>query len=109
MAERLIVGVSGASGVPLAVEQLRQLREKQPKTETHLVVSRDGVRTPAVTEGRPQPMNPIWFYSFFLLISIAIPKASRARETTSSMANTNTLIQEVPLTSSRERKQPQEK
>lgn len=39
MAERLIVGVSGASGAPLAVELLRQLAA-HPEIETHLVVSR---------------------------------------------------------------------
>lgn len=45
MAERLIVGVSGASGAPLAVELLRQLREEQPELETHLVVTRGGEMT----------------------------------------------------------------
>ena len=40
MAKRLIVGVSGASGAPIAVELLRQLREHHPGIETHLVVSR---------------------------------------------------------------------
>ena len=45
MAERLIVGVSGASGAPLAVELLRQLRDSHPEIETHLVVSRGGALT----------------------------------------------------------------
>ena len=45
MAERLIVGVSGASGAPLAVELLRQLHDDHPEIETHLVVSRGGALT----------------------------------------------------------------
>lgn len=40
MADRLIIGVSGASGAPIAVELLRQLRENHPEIETHLIVSR---------------------------------------------------------------------
>ncbi len=40
MAERLIIGMSGASGAPLAVELLRQLHDRCPQIETHLVVSR---------------------------------------------------------------------
>lgn len=40
MADRLIIGVSGASGAPIAVELLRQLRENHPEVETHLIVSR---------------------------------------------------------------------
>lgn len=40
MADRLIIGVSGASGAPIAVELLRQLRDNHPEIETHLVVSR---------------------------------------------------------------------
>lgn len=38
--QRLIVGMSGASGAPLAVELLRQLRASCPEVETHLVVTR---------------------------------------------------------------------
>ena len=45
MAERLIVGVSGASGAPLTVELLRQLHDSHPEVETHLVVSRGGALT----------------------------------------------------------------
>lgn len=45
MAKRLIVGVSGASGAPLAVELLRQLHENFPEIETHLVVTRGGELT----------------------------------------------------------------
>lgn len=37
---RLIVGMSGASGAPLTVELLRQLHDRHPEVETHLVVSR---------------------------------------------------------------------
>ncbi len=40
MADRLIVGMSGASGAPLAVELLRQLHARCPQIEAHLVVSR---------------------------------------------------------------------
>ena len=39
MKQRIVVGVSGASGMPLAVEVLNQLR-RQPDVETHLVLSR---------------------------------------------------------------------
>ena len=39
MKHRIVVGVSGASGMPLAVEVLDQLR-RQPDVETHLVLSR---------------------------------------------------------------------
>lgn len=45
MAERLIVGISGASGAPLAVELLRQLHDGHSEIETHLVVSRGGALT----------------------------------------------------------------
>ena len=38
MKERLIVGISGASGMPLAIELLRQLKG-QEQIETHLVCS----------------------------------------------------------------------
>lgn len=45
MVKRLIVGVTGASGAPLAVELLRELREHHPEVETHLVVTRSGELT----------------------------------------------------------------
>lgn len=45
MDKRLIVGVSGASGAPLAVELLRQLRDNHPEVETHLIVTRGGEMT----------------------------------------------------------------
>lgn len=38
MSKRIVVGVTGASGAALALETLRQLRERG--AETHLVVSR---------------------------------------------------------------------
>ncbi|MCD8321322.1 MAG: UbiX family flavin prenyltransferase [Oscillospiraceae bacterium] len=45
MAERLIIGMSGASGAPLAVELLRQLHVRCPQIETHLVISRGAEMT----------------------------------------------------------------
>lgn len=45
MGRRLIVGVSGASGGPLAVELLRQLHERHPEVETHLIVTKGGAMT----------------------------------------------------------------
>lgn len=45
MDKRLIVGVSGASGAPLAVELLRQLRDNHPEVETHLIVTKGGELT----------------------------------------------------------------
>ncbi|MGN0983947.1 MAG: UbiX family flavin prenyltransferase [Gemmiger sp.] len=45
MAERLVVGVSGASGAPLAVALLRRLRAQFPGVESHLVMSRGAALT----------------------------------------------------------------
>lgn len=45
MVKRLIVGMSGASGAPLTVELLRQLRAAHPEIESHLVVTRGGEMT----------------------------------------------------------------
>ena len=42
--KRLVVGISGASGSVLALELLKTLRE-MPDWETHLVISKGGVRT----------------------------------------------------------------
>ena len=42
---RLVVGVSGASGSPLAVELLRQLHTSCPEVETHLIVTKGGAMT----------------------------------------------------------------
>lgn len=44
MAERLIIGITGASGAPLAVELLRQL-QNVPELETHVILSRCGELT----------------------------------------------------------------
>ena len=38
MKKRLVIGMSGASGAPLAVELLRQMK-KQEAWETHLVMT----------------------------------------------------------------------
>ena len=45
MVNRLIVGMSGASGAPLTVELLRQLQNRHPEVETHLIVTRGGEMT----------------------------------------------------------------
>jgi len=45
MAERIIIGMSGASGAPLTVELLRQLHQRHPEVETHLVVTRSAALT----------------------------------------------------------------
>ena len=42
--KRLIIGITGASGAPLAVELLRQL-QKQPAVETHVILSQCGELT----------------------------------------------------------------
>lgn len=43
MKKRLIVGISGASGVPIAIELLRALRHTD--VESHLIISRGGMCT----------------------------------------------------------------
>ena len=53
MGKRLIVGVSGASGAPLAVELLRQLHDCHPEVETHLVVTTGGEMTLRQETGMP--------------------------------------------------------
>lgn len=45
MVKRLIIGMSGASGVPLTVELLRRLHSRCPELETHLIVTRGGEMT----------------------------------------------------------------
>lgn len=45
MAKRLIIGMSGASGAPLTVELLRQLRGRHPEIETHLIVTKGAEMT----------------------------------------------------------------
>ena len=51
MAERLIIGMSGASGAPLTVELLRQLHDRRPEIETHLIVTKGGEMTLAQETG----------------------------------------------------------
>lgn len=41
MKRRLVVGVSGASGAPLAIELLQQLKYR-PEVETHLILTKGG-------------------------------------------------------------------
>lgn len=45
MSDRLIVGISGASGAPLAVELLRRGRSLHPELEVHLIVTKGGALT----------------------------------------------------------------
>ena len=42
--KRLIVGMSGASGAPLTIELLKQLK-KNPEVETHLIATRGAILT----------------------------------------------------------------
>ena len=42
--KKLVVGISGASGIPLAVRLLKELK-KQPDVETHLVMTRGAEMT----------------------------------------------------------------
>ena len=51
MVKRLIIGMSGASGAPLTVELLSQLRENHSEVETHLIVTRGGEMTLAQETG----------------------------------------------------------
>ncbi len=44
MKKRLVVGVSGASGAPLAIELLQQLKHR-PEVETHLILTKGGEMT----------------------------------------------------------------
>jgi len=45
MADRIIIGMSGASGAPLTVELLRQLKDRHPEVESHLVITRGAEQT----------------------------------------------------------------
>lgn len=45
MVKRLMIGMSGASGAPLTVELLRQLRDRHPEVETHLIVTKGAAMT----------------------------------------------------------------
>ena len=51
MVKRLIIGMSGASGAPLTVELLRQLHDRCPEVETHLIVTKGGEMTLAQETG----------------------------------------------------------
>ena len=50
MKKRLLVGISGASGAPLAVALLRELRDI-PQVESHVILSRCGELTLAQETG----------------------------------------------------------
>ena len=43
--KRLIIGISGASGAPLALELIRRMHDEHPEVETHLVITRGGELT----------------------------------------------------------------
>lgn len=45
MVKRLVIGMSGASGAPLTIELLRQLHDRHPEVETHLIVTKGGEMT----------------------------------------------------------------
>lgn len=45
MKKRLVIGISGASGAPIAVELLRQLQSRREWLELHLIVSDSAKRT----------------------------------------------------------------
>lgn len=45
MGKRLVIGMSGASGAPLTVELLRQLRKNHPEVERHLIVTKGAEMT----------------------------------------------------------------
>lgn len=51
MDKRLVIGMSGASGAPLTVELLRQLRKNHPEIESHLMVTKGAERTLAQETG----------------------------------------------------------
>lgn len=55
--KRIIVGISGASGMPLALELLRQLQGRREKIETHLLYTDGAVQTCA---GRPDRSLSSW-------------------------------------------------
>ncbi len=51
MPKRIVVGISGASGVIYGVRLLEVLRD-HPEVETHLVISEEGARTIKIETGR---------------------------------------------------------
>ncbi|SHI80564.1 UbiX family flavin prenyltransferase [Parasporobacterium paucivorans] len=44
MKKRLVIGISGASGLPIAVELLREIKNN-PEWESHVVISKGALRT----------------------------------------------------------------
>ncbi|MGA3211108.1 MAG: UbiX family flavin prenyltransferase [Terriglobales bacterium] len=54
--KHLIIGITGATGVQIAVELLRAMRD-HPEWETHLVISRGGRRT--LAEETPFPLEEV--------------------------------------------------
>lgn len=75
MDRRLIIGVSGASGAPLAVELLRQLRANHPEIETHLVVTKGGSLTlrqeTGMDTGELEALVSVWHNNDSIGASIA--------------------------------------
>ena len=68
MKKRLVVGVSGASGAPLAIELLQQLKYR-PEVETHLILTKGGEMTlhqeagmtmPTSAQPRPAEAGKAW-------------------------------------------------
>lgn len=53
--KRLVIGISGASGIPIAEKLLKELSKRQ-EWETHLVISRGGEKT-ANLEGTTSPQE----------------------------------------------------
>ena len=45
MKKRLVIGMSGASGAPLTIELLKQLRQYREIIETHLIVTKGAQMT----------------------------------------------------------------
>lgn len=64
MADRLIIGMSGASGAPLTVELLRQFHVCRPDIETHFVMTRGAELTLrqecALSPDDLRPLVSVW-------------------------------------------------
>lgn len=45
MKKRLVIGMSGASGAPLTIELLKQLKRYQDRIETHLIITKGAQMT----------------------------------------------------------------
>jgi len=50
--KRIIVGISGASGAPIALELLRQLRQNREEAEVHLVMTQGALLTMQAETGQ---------------------------------------------------------